>query len=116
MSKAMCAACGDVIVSKHRHDFVKCKCGKTFVDGGDDYFRAGGMPIFYAYDEDEEEQLSLDKDCCLETYSEAFREGKRSEQKRTIEMIENTMEGCSPSSNEMFILAGLLKEIKGEQK
>ena len=26
--------------SKHRHDFVKCKCGKSFLDGGDDYFRA----------------------------------------------------------------------------
>lgn len=50
----MCAACGDVIVSKHRHDFVKCKCGKTFVDGGSDYFRAGGMPIFYAYEESDD--------------------------------------------------------------
>ena len=50
-AKAMCAACGDVIESQHRHDFVKCKCGKTFVDGGSDYFRAGGMPIFYAYEE-----------------------------------------------------------------
>lgn len=26
--------------SKHRHDFVRCKCGESFLDGGDDYFRA----------------------------------------------------------------------------
>lgn len=45
MSKAMCALCGDVIESKHRHDFQKCKCGKSFLDGGDDYTRAGGYLI-----------------------------------------------------------------------
>lgn len=56
MSKAMCASCGDVMESKHRHDFVKCKCGKSFLDGGDDYIRAGGMPIFYADDESREDQ------------------------------------------------------------
>lgn len=26
--------------SKHRHDFVECKCGESFLDGGDDYIRA----------------------------------------------------------------------------
>ena len=25
--------------SKHRHDFVRCKCGESFLDGGDDYWR-----------------------------------------------------------------------------
>ena len=25
--------------SKHLHDFVRCKCGKSFLDGGDDYCR-----------------------------------------------------------------------------
>jgi hypothetical protein len=83
-------------------------------------------------------KMSLDKDCCLESYSEGYRNGKKDarmnpphtadlgtryryrqegaqfEKERIIEIIENTMKGCSPSSNEMFILAGLLKEIKGE--
>lgn len=36
-----CLKCGDVIFSKHRHDFRRCKCGACFVDGGDDYFRYG---------------------------------------------------------------------------
>lgn len=38
---AQCKKCDDVIESKYRHDFVKCKCGEIFVDGGKDYFRRG---------------------------------------------------------------------------
>jgi hypothetical protein len=37
-----CALCDDIIVSMHRHDFVMCKCGAIYVDGGDDYTRLGG--------------------------------------------------------------------------
>ena len=37
-----CLKCGDIIESKFRHDFVRCKCGSCFVDGGHDYFRRGG--------------------------------------------------------------------------
>ena len=39
MSKARCAVCDDVMESKHRHDFVRCACGESFLDGGDDYMR-----------------------------------------------------------------------------
>lgn len=34
-----CNHCNDEIESKHRHDFVTCKCGKISVDGGKDYGR-----------------------------------------------------------------------------
>ena len=34
-----CNLCGDEIESKHRHDYVKCKCGACAVDGGHDYLR-----------------------------------------------------------------------------
>lgn len=34
-----CKLCGEVIESKHVHDFVQCKCGACAVDGGDDYLR-----------------------------------------------------------------------------
>ena len=34
-----CNICGDEIASKHRHDFVTCKCGACSVDGGHDYLR-----------------------------------------------------------------------------
>jgi len=55
MSEAMCAMCGDVIESKHRHDFVRCKCGESFLDGGDDYTRWGGRLIFRAYADDDDD-------------------------------------------------------------
>lgn len=34
-----CKLCGEVIESKHRHDYVECKCGACAVDGGHDYLR-----------------------------------------------------------------------------
>jgi len=36
---ARCKKCGDVIESKHRHDYVSCKCGAIAVDGGTCYIR-----------------------------------------------------------------------------
>lgn len=41
-NKCRCLKCNDVIESKHRHDFVRCKCGAIFTDGGYDYIRRGG--------------------------------------------------------------------------
>jgi hypothetical protein len=38
----ICNKCDDYIFSKHRHDFVQCKCGNIFVDGGQEYLRRGG--------------------------------------------------------------------------
>ena len=38
----ICNKCDDFIFSKHRHDFVECKCGNIFVDGGQEYLRRGG--------------------------------------------------------------------------
>lgn len=32
-----CKKCGDIIESKHTHDYVTCKCGNVSVDGGKDY-------------------------------------------------------------------------------
>lgn len=38
----ICKKCDDFIVSKHRHDFVTCKCGAISVDGGQAYLRRVG--------------------------------------------------------------------------
>lgn len=38
-NSAVCNHCKDEIESKHRHDFIKCSCGKVAVDGGKDYKR-----------------------------------------------------------------------------
>lgn len=34
-----CKECGQVIESKHRHDYVTCSCGACSVDGGHDYLK-----------------------------------------------------------------------------
>lgn len=41
-NSAQCAKCGDILESKHRHDFVVCSCQSIFIDGGLDYVRYGG--------------------------------------------------------------------------
>ena len=38
-NKAKCNICGDVIESRHRHDFKTCSCGNVSVDGGLDYLK-----------------------------------------------------------------------------
>lgn len=40
-NRAQCRDCGDIIESKHRHDFVRCHCNAIFIDGGLDYMRYG---------------------------------------------------------------------------
>lgn len=37
-----CNNCGDILVSRHRHDFVRCKCGGCMTDGGLEYIHRGG--------------------------------------------------------------------------
>lgn len=44
LNRARCRKCGDVIVSRFRHDFVMCECGSIAVDGGNDYMRRVGDP------------------------------------------------------------------------
>ena len=41
-NKIRCKKCGDIIESKHRHDFVTCKCGAVSVAGGHDYLKRSG--------------------------------------------------------------------------
>ena len=36
-----CNHCGDIIVSKYRHDFISCSCAYCSVDGGNDYLQRG---------------------------------------------------------------------------
>jgi hypothetical protein len=45
VSRGICTECGDIVESRHTHDFVWCECRKSFLDGGDDYFRAGGFMV-----------------------------------------------------------------------
>lgn len=62
-NKAQCGNCGDIIESKHNHDFVRCGCGETFVDGGTYYLRRGfgaaGYKNLSEYDETDEDKPGL---------------------------------------------------------
>ena len=44
-NRARCKLCKDVIESFHVHDFVQCRCGEIFVDGGHAYLRRGAKDI-----------------------------------------------------------------------
>ena len=52
-NRIKCLKCGDVIESKHVHDFRWCQCKNIFVDGGLEYCRIGGA----ALDDDSYENL-----------------------------------------------------------
>jgi len=39
-NRGKCRLCGDIIESRHRHDYISCGCGEISVDGGFDYRRA----------------------------------------------------------------------------
>lgn len=41
-NSARCMKCGIEVVSTHRHDFRRCQCGQTAVDGGSSYLRRLG--------------------------------------------------------------------------
>jgi len=43
--KVRCLKCGDVIESKHVHDFKVCSCENIFIDGGNEYVRYGGKAL-----------------------------------------------------------------------
>lgn len=42
-----CPSCGWNIRSKNRHDYISCKCGATFVDGGSWYTRTSQNAILH---------------------------------------------------------------------
>jgi hypothetical protein len=67
MSKIKCLQCGQILESKSRHDFQSCDCpNQTFVDGGTNYLRSGGVRldlIEYQVDEIKDENKGGDKKC-----------------------------------------------------
>lgn len=72
LNEVQCTQCDDIITSKHRHDFVTCKCGAVSVDGGMSYLRRVG-DFKYMYDKsivisDENfEKLKVVVDWCAES-------------------------------------------------
>lgn len=62
VNKCQCRKCGDIIESKHAHNFVWCKCGAIFTDGGHRYLRRGAQNL--------EDIIDLSKITTEEYYSE----------------------------------------------
>lgn len=58
--KLQCLKCKSVIQSKSVHDFVRCKCGAIFIDGGDEYTRYGGYAEDMQWVEEDEDVSSND--------------------------------------------------------
>lgn len=88
VSKGQCLECLDVVESTHRHDFQRCKCGKSFIDGGDDYLRGGGLlvPVLDALDEDVfDDQGYLDDD--FDDYNLGVQAGTMEERERILKII-----------------------------
>lgn len=57
-NKIRCKHCGDIIKSKHQHDFSTCRCGKVSVDGGLYYLKRS----FLTSPELDYEELSVFRD------------------------------------------------------
>lgn len=61
-NSAKCRICLEEIESKHRHDFVTCKCGEISVDGGKDYFKRSARNMENLIDTSaEREKMSLEE-------------------------------------------------------
>lgn len=46
MGRIKCLNCNKILESKYTHDLVSCGCSnETFVDGGNDYLRIGGVDL-----------------------------------------------------------------------
>jgi hypothetical protein len=90
MNKGQCAECLDIIESKHRHDFQRCKCGKSFLDGGDDYVRGGGflVPVLDPIDEDMFDDDSFLDDDDMEDFNLGYQAGTLAERERILEGIQ----------------------------
>lgn len=107
MSRGQCLECLDIIESKHRHDFVKCKCGKSFIDGGDDYLRGGGflVPVLDALDEDMfDDQGYLDDD--FDDFNLGYQAGVMTERERILKAIQEADSACG-----VWAEAVILKDI-----
>lgn len=39
LNQIKCKQCGDILTSKHTHDYKTCSCGSCSIDGGNEYLR-----------------------------------------------------------------------------
>jgi len=100
MSKGQCLDCEDIIESKHRHDFVRCRCGNSFLDGGDDYMHSGGnlLPLL---DEAFDDNSFLD-DEDMADFNLGYQAGTLDERERITKNIKDRVDDlrhCGKADN-----------------
>lgn len=61
-NSAKCRVCEDEIESKHRHNFVSCKCGEIFIDGGREPYSRAGAKDFANFINTSESRLWTDEE------------------------------------------------------
>ena len=82
-----CLSCGEVLESKHRHDFKMCKCdNKVFVDGGTSYQRFGAVDL------DKVENLAEYRTYTKEEYYELKRKQKERDKKVFDEVLKELLD------------------------
>ncbi len=80
----VCKSCGEILHSKHRHDFVQCDCPNgTFTDGGPEMMRCGG------------------KDFSLLLYPATLAEAKRVS--KTLKLKDTLKEATTPSFYDVMV-------------
>jgi hypothetical protein len=92
-NRVKCLRCNDIIESTHRYDFVKCKCGDVYTDGGLSYLRRGATNFKNLQDlssvrpmteEEIDAYISRNQDTGTE-YSSIFKEWREERVKNAVE-------------------------------
>ena len=111
-NRAQCLRCGDIIESKHVHDFQTCKCwgkskGKTgiAVDGGLDYLRRVGDPGNY-------KDLSVTQEISKEKIKKIHEETARKSLKLSNVMLKIAHNSYKKSKNTKKLNLGIILDKK----
>ena len=112
-----CLECNEVLVSRHRHDYVTCDCpNSAMVDGGNEYERYGAMDM----DKIEPNYIYLDDDFeIVRQHAARGSRGKDGKQPLTwvtiADMSDNYLQAVLDYGGDDWHLELIDKEIKYRQ-
>ena len=112
-----CLECNEILVSRHRHDYVTCDCpNSAMVDGGNEYERYGAMDM----DKIEANYIYLDDDFeIVRQHAARGSRGKDGKQPLTwvtiADMSDNYLQAVLDYGGDDWHLELIDKEIKYRQ-
>ena len=112
-----CLECNEILVSRHRHDYVTCDCpNSAMVDGGNEYERYGAMDM----DKIEANYIYLDDDFeIVRQHAARGSRGKDGKQPLTwvtiADMSDNYLHAVLDYGGDDWHLELIYKEIKYRQ-